>query len=429
MNTKKSSKTDWKKKHVLRIAKDMIITPVAELPEQMRKEILQNGKKADGYFGIERKHVRALPKIVNKNIVDVLRAFGEDGATYEHVFEHFVKERNLERGKFDADLSKLVTSLVHSNFLVDGDAGKDGSDDLVEPSFQKGEEWLNYKIIENVKSMVDSEIYKVEDMQGGEFRALKIMQEKFPNRIMKKKIVERLKHEFSVIKKIDHPNVVRLWDHGTYKERTYGILDWVDGPTVREFAYDTDDQPDDRLLLNLAIECLQSLSAVHKAGYLHGDVHTGNFLVMKGHVCLIDFGLARPIKIKKGEESKYAEGGVVLYMPPEYVRLSFNGERGLWGSIAGEVYSAGVIIFSLFTKRYPYKWRFYRKDYMKSVLDDPPLGFEECNRQSWPQIEKILNRALAKNIEDRYQSMSEFLKELKQVQQSLIPVSKGESRQ
>jgi serine/threonine-protein kinase len=417
---KKAKRDDWKKSHILRLADDIVITSVSELPESMREEILKDGKTADGYYGIERQHVRALPKIVNQNIVDVLRAFGETGATYEQVFEYFAEARNLERDKFDADLSGLVTNLIHSSFLVDGDMGSENGSDSVEPSFEPGEEWLDYRIVENVKTMVDSEIYKVEHIKTGQPGALKIMQSRFPNKGMKKKIRQRLKHEFDVIQKIDHPNVVRLHKHGAHQERKYGILDWVDGPAVREFAHKSDDDPDPELLLRLAIECVQALSAVHKAGYLHGDVHTGNFLVRQGHVCLIDFGLSRPIVIGEKEKSKYSEGGVALYMPPEYVRMAFNREKGLWGSVQSEVYSCGVVLFSLFTKRYPYEWKFYRKDYMQSVLDDPPLSFEECKRPAWPELETVIRKALAKNREDRFVSMDDFLKALSAVKDSLV---------
>jgi len=82
-------------------------------------------------------------------------------------------------------------------------------------------------------------------------------------------------------------------------------------------------------LMNLSLQCVEALRAVHAVSYLHGDVHAGNFLTKEDHVCLIDFCLSRPIKIKNNEESKYSEGGITFYMPPEYVRQVFERKEGL----------------------------------------------------------------------------------------------------
>ncbi len=421
-DTSKANNEESGKNRIWRLAKDVVITPVEELPEESLKEILSGGKLPEGHFGIQRKKVRAFPKIVNKDVVDVLRAFGEKGSTYGDVLDHFVKLRNLKREELNANLRKLVKTLVYSNFLVDGSNEEITSAESVKPSFQEGDRWRSYTIKKNIHCIVDSEIYQVEHIRTGELRALKITQEKFPNKEMKEHIAWRLQHEFKIIRNIDHPNIVKLWEHGTHQGRTYGILDWVEGPSVHKYAYDSTDTPDDRKLMNLSLQCVEALRAVHAVSYLHGDVHAGNFLTKEDHVCLIDFGLSRPIKIKNNEESKYSEGGITFYMPPEYVRQVFERKEGLWGSVAGEIYSCAVILFALFTNRFPYKQKFYREDYMKSILNDPPLSFEECKRTPWPELERVLYQAMSKNAEDRFASMTEFLQVLRSVS---IPTPTG----
>ncbi len=396
-----------------RLAKDVIITPVSKLPEALLKEIYPEGKIPQGYFALERKRVRALPKIVNKDVVDVLQAFGRRGASYNDILEYFTKSRNLNRDELDPKLRKLVRSLIHNSFLVDVGDEQISSAESVEPSFKEGEEWLGYVIRENIHCLVDSEIYKIENRSTGEFRALKIAQNKFPNKEMKERITRRLNHEFEVMGYVNHPNVVKLWEQGIYEGRIYGILDWVDGPPVISYAHEMDFKATDRKLMKLAIQCAEALKAVHVAGYLHGDVHADNFLIRNGNVCLIDFGLTRPIEIK--EEENYEEGGVILYMPPEYVRHVLEGRKGLWGSVAGEIYSLGVILFYLFTKRMPYTWNFRRNEYMKSILNEKPKGFEECERTPWPELEAVLHKALEKEKGKRFSSMAEFLEALRAI--------------
>jgi serine/threonine-protein kinase len=398
-----------KDKRVWRLAADVVIRPVAEMPPETVEQAMRDKKNPENYFGIERKRSRAPAKIVNRDVVDVLRAFGGKGASYEEVLERFLEERNLERAELHPGMHAMVRTFISSNFLVEGRREDESGSEEVAPSFREGDTWLDYRIIKNVHVIIDTEIYQVEHVPSGVIRALKITQPTFPRAEMKTKIFERLEHEFGTIERLDHPSIVRIHDHGVHEGRMYGILDWIDGRSVYSYAYESDgDAPNDALILQLSSECLEALDAVHAAGYLHGDVHTRNFLVKNGHVCLIDFGLSRPIAVDGADERNYVEGGVVRFMPPEYVAHKFENRKGLWGSVAGEIYSCGVMIFSLFTKTYPYKWSFYREDFMRSILNDPPPGFEECERDPWPELEAVLMKALEKEPGNRFRTAGEF---------------------
>jgi serine/threonine protein kinase len=414
-NTEKINNKILEPDRLRRLATDVTVTPVEELPEGLLKEIYPDGAIPKGYFAIERKNARSLPRIVNRDVVDVLTAFGEKGASYRAVLDHFTNARNLDREELDSKLKGLVLSLIRNSLLVDAGDQDISSAESIRPSLRDGDRWLDYTVLNNVHCIIDSEIYKVAHAGSGEVRALKIMQNKFPNKEMRERIITRLTREFSVLRSIRHPHVVNLREQGVHQGRTYGILDWIDGPPVTTYAHESQFVPSDRLLLQLAIQCGEALAAVHQVGYLHGDVHTGNFLIKEGRVCLIDFGLARPVEISEQEQSKYDEGGVILYMPPEYARKEFNKEKGLWGSIAGEIYSCAVIMFLLMTKRVPYTWRYYREDYMRSILEEPPLYFKDCGRTSWPELEDILRKAMAKNPKDRFESMKMLLRALKSV--------------
>ncbi len=401
--------TGKKDKRVWRLASDVVIRPVTEMPSETVEQVMQSKKNPENYFGIERKKCRAPAKIVNKDVVDVLKAFGEAGATYEDVLEHFLEERNLKWEELHKGMHAMVRTFISSNFLVEGKRASGDASEAVEPSFREGDRWLDYRIVKNVHVIIDTEIYQVEHIPTGETKALKITQRSFPRREMKSKIFERLEHEFRTIEKMKHPYIVKIYDYGVHEGRMYGILEWIDGRSVYSYAYESgDDAPDDGLILRLSVECLEALDAVHTARYLHGDVHTRNFLVNRGRVCLIDFGLSRPIEIDEKDAHTYVEGGVVRFMPPEYVAYKFENRKGLWGSVAGEIYSCGVMIFSLFTKTYPYKWSFYREDFMKSILNDPPPSFEECERAPRPELEAALQRALEKEPDKRYSTAGEF---------------------
>jgi len=405
----RSEQTVW------RLPPDVTIKAIEDLPEGYLELIAPGGKIPRGHFAIERKKVRAHPKIVNKDVVDVLRAFSGEGKTYNEVLEHFARERRIDRDKLHEGMQKMVKDFIKSNYLVPAGGGAGDASARIEPSFEPGDRWLSYRIVENVHCIIDSEIYRVEDPSSGRTMALKIAQKVFPDQAMRNKANERLRQEFVLIDNLRHPNIIELLEYGEHEGRVYGVLEWIDGPTIRRYAYRSGIPPTDAELLRLSRESLEALAVVHRAGYLHGDVHTGNFLTKDGHVCLIDFGLARPIEIPSGEEDKYTEGGVLQYMPPEYVRYYLEKKKGLWGSVAGEIYSCGVMIFALFTRTYPYKFSFYRDEYMKSISSEPPMKFEECNREAWPELEEVLNKAMAKDPNDRFESTDAFLEALGEV--------------
>ena len=96
-------------------------------------------------------------------------------------------------------------------------------------------------------------------------------------------------------------------EYGSENGRVYGILEWMEGLSVRRYAHELLDKKEDNKILDLAVQCVKALIAVHEKGYLHGDVHLGNFLMRGKNVCLIDFGLARPIELKAEEEINYID--------------------------------------------------------------------------------------------------------------------------
>jgi len=397
------------------LARDVIIKPVAELPKPLLKSLFPDGKIPEGYYGIEREKVRTPPKIVNQDVVDVLEAFRE-GATYPSVLEHFASSRKLDREKLDRDMRKMVGAFVQVHYLVEAGIDEPRAVQAIKPSFQPGDHWLRYKIVENIRALVDSEIYRVEDTRTGEPAALKIAQKNFPDEREKEMITRRLRHEFDVIRTIDHPGVVKLRENGEHNGRVYGILDWMDGPNVRRYAHEKySKRPPDAFLHDLGCQCVAALRAVHEAGYLHGDVHTGNFMTRKGRVCLIDFGFARPIEIGEKQTSRYTEGGVTNYLPPEYAGKYFKRTRGLWNSVRGEIYSCGVILYELLTGGMPQKWQPYRDDYLKSIIEVPPLPFSERDRTAWPEIEAVLARAMAKKKSGRFRSLATFQRALEKI--------------
>jgi serine/threonine-protein kinase len=398
-----------------RLASDVVIRPVADLADAVRELLMAAADVSPRSFALQRRHARTHPKVVSPDIVAVLRCFGEAGATYAQVLDRLAVERGLDRSQLDMSLRPVVTGFVHAGILIEAASGTDSAPDALTPSLAEGEHWLDYRIIRNVHCMIDSEIYQVAEVPTGRRFALKIMQESLPNAAMRTSIDRRLAREFSILARLRHPSIVGLHREGVIDGRRYGILDWIDGPSVTVHAQSPPMRTDGPAQLALGLQCLEAVGAVHEAGYLHGDIHPGNFLVEGNRVRLIDFGLARPIRTEESESGGYEEGGVLFYMPPEYAMKVRDGRHGFHGSIAAEVYSCAVVLHVLFTGELPYAWKTYREDFLRSLLRDPPRTFADCGHPPWPELESVLQRALRKKPQRRFATLRAFRERLARV--------------
>ncbi len=143
---------------------------------------------------------------------------------------------------------------------------------------------------------------------------------------------------------ITHVNVVRVYDVGESAGRRFFTMEYVRGQTLRELL-DRGGAMDLTPALQVAKQVCRGLSAVHKAGIVHGDLKPQNVMVLPNGVAkLMDFGVARV-------RSQTAEGpiqGTPLYMSPEQARGAELDDRS-------DIYAAGVLMFELFTGRPPFR--------------------------------------------------------------------------
>jgi serine/threonine-protein kinase len=157
---------------------------------------------------------------------------------------------------------------------------------------------------------------------------------------------ERLRQEIKLARLITHPNVVRVHDFGESDGQRFLTMEYVPGTTLREML-DVGRRLDLTPALQLAKQICRGLAAVHKAGIVHGDLKPQNVMVMgNGVVKLMDFGVARQ-RLQPDTVAAGASAGTPLYMSPEQARGGELDERS-------DIYSAGVVMFELFTGGVPF---------------------------------------------------------------------------
>lgn len=191
---------------------------------------------------------------------------------------------------------------------------------------------------------------------------------------------ERLRQEIKLARLITHPNVVRVHDFGESDGVRFLTMEYVPGTTLREML-DVGRRLEVTPALQIAKQICRGLAAVHKAGIIHGDLKPQNVMVMgNGVVKLMDFGVAR--QRRQAEQVASVSAGTPLYMSPEQARGGELDERS-------DIYSAGVVMFELFTGGCPFTDRDIYEIMRMHLSEAPPNP-----RQRRPDLPETLSQII-----------------------------------
>jgi serine/threonine-protein kinase len=200
-------------------------------------------------------------------------------------------------------------------------------------------------------------------------------------------LAERLRQEIKLARAITHPNVVRAFDLGESEGARFLSMEYVAGTTLRE-VIDAKGALDLTPALQIAKQVCRGLSAVHKAGIIHGDLKPSNVMVMGSGVAkLMDFGVAR----FRAEQDAAGVSivGTPLYMSPEQVKGADLDERS-------DIYSLGVVTFEMFTGRCPFRAN-QIGEIMQMHLDDPPPDPRSIRAEVPEALAQIILSCLSKH--------------------------------
>ncbi|WP_160163248.1 serine/threonine-protein kinase, partial [Nitrolancea hollandica] len=225
---------------------------------------------------------------------------------------------------------------------------------------------------------------------------------------------ERFEREARAVARLNHPNIVRVFDFGSDGVLHYIVMDLVEGESLRDrlarlhaqgISFQTD------TIISIVQQIGGALSYAHRLGYIHRDVKPGNILLAKdGRAYLSDFGVVKII----GDSPMTVAGAIVgtpEYMSPE----QSSGDEPV--TPLSDLYSLAVVTYELMVGRVPFQAP-TPVAVMRMQMTEPPPP--PSTLQPWfpPEIEAVLMRALVKNPEDRYESVDTFVDSLVDAAQS-----------
>lgn len=249
-------------------------------------------------------------------------------------------------------------------------------------------------------------VYKAHDKRLDRTIALKIMPEAVANDAM---YFEQFRQEARAAARLTHPNVVTVYDVGEEGGHPYIAMEYVEGKTLKEILYERPIPLTAGEILPIMTQVCQALDLAHKNRIIHRDIKTDNIMVTPdGTVKVLDFGIAR---IGDLEETLAAGGeikGTVEYMSPEQALGDVLDCRT-------DIYSLGVVFYEMLTRALPFTGESIYTIITQHINDIPVYPLD-MNVEADAYLAQITMKAMAKDREDRYQSVEAILEALDQFQ-------------
>jgi serine/threonine protein kinase len=300
----------------------------------------------------------------------------------------------------------------------------------------------HYRIMEGLGSGGMGRIYRAEDIRLGRRVAIKFLPEESTKDAV---ALGRFEREARSASALEHPNICPIYEFGEHEGQPFLVMPLLEGQTLQELLRDEPGKValDLHTLMDLAIQILEGLGAAHRQGIIHRDIKPANiFISNQAQAKILDFGLAKlALSVGGGglelgkDDGNLGEGpqretsvspntlpslshsgatmGTVGYMSPEQVR----GEKL---DVRTDLFSFGLVLYEMAAGKRAFLGD-TELDLQKAILTQTPASVRELNIHLPASLDRIINKALQKDQDARYQTASEMRTDLETLKLAVTP--------
>jgi serine/threonine-protein kinase len=274
----------------------------------------------------------------------------------------------------------------------------------------------HYKILEKLGEGGMGVVYRAEDTKLKRTVALKFL----PHGLHANEAERaRFLQEAQAASALNHTNICTIYDIGEEGGQQFIVMEYIDGKTLREIIQSA--IPNHQSAISYAIQIGEALQEAHGKGIVHRDIKTDNIMVnAKNQIKVMDFGLAKlkgSLKLTKTSSTV----GTLAYMAPEQIE---GGEV----DARSDIFSFGVVLYEMLTGHMPFRGE-HEAAMVYSIVNEEPMPIQNELPDISSELVHILNRALEKDPEDRYQFVHEMVIDLRRLRKSTTRVSRVSSDQ
>ncbi|HEU4835428.1 MAG TPA: protein kinase [Pyrinomonadaceae bacterium] len=269
-----------------------------------------------------------------------------------------------------------------------------------------GQEFATYKIEKLLGAGGMGEVYLARDLKLGRLVALKVLPLHF---VVDGDRLSRFQREARALSSLNHPNLVTIYEVGEAQGLHFIAMELVEGKTLSSLR----DKLSLKELLSIVAQVAEALGAAHQSGIIHRDVKPDNVMVRPdGYAKVLDFGLVKLAEVEfsprtSAQTQLGTAMGTLAYMSPEQASGEPVDHRT-------DIWSLGVVIYELATGQKPFTGE-TRQAIINKILSAQPSSATTIDNDLPPELDSILNKALEKDRDLRYQTASDFRADLRRL--------------